>query len=151
MFIGKKIKELAEKQKMTATKLASLLGVTRPAVSAIYEKEDVSTSIVKQCAQIFGVPVSYFFDDEEQAEPKPKKRRGCGDALLSAVEGLAGGSGREELQSRIDHLSAELADARQIIDTLQHQLHLNSNYITLLEKQLSNTNTNQKGDNAATA
>ncbi|MBQ8335805.1 MAG: helix-turn-helix transcriptional regulator, partial [Tidjanibacter sp.] len=72
-MVGKKIKELAEREKMTATKLASLLGVTRPAVSAIYEKEDVSTAIVKQCAKIFGVPISYFFDEIKDVIPTSRQ------------------------------------------------------------------------------
>ena len=140
MFIGKKIKELAEKQKMTATKLASLLGVTRPAVSAIYEKEDVSTSIIKDCARIFGVPVSYFFDEEEECEPQPKRKR-CGDALLSAAEALAGGPSKEELQEEIERLRKELA-------TTQRQLEINHHYIAMLEKQLADTST-EKGATAS--
>lgn len=147
----RKIKNLSEKRAGGLRKLAADIGMSEPNIHRCINNNDMKASDLERVAQIFGVPISYFFDDEEQAEPKPKKRRGCGDALLSAVEGLAGGSGREELQSQIDHLSAELADARQIIDTLQRQLHLNSNYITLLEKQLSDTTNNQKGDNAATA
>ena len=142
MFIGKKIKELAEKQKMTATKLASLLGVTRPAVSAIYEKEDVSTSIIKDCARIFGVPVSYFFDEDSEVESAPAKpKRGCGDALLSAVESLAGGPSKEELQEEIERLRKELA-------TTQRQLEINHHYIAMLEKQLADTST-EKGATAS--
>lgn len=141
MFIGKKIKKLAEERKMTATKLASLLDLTRPAVSAIYEKEDVSTAIVRQCAKIFNVPVSYFFDEEEQPAPA-KKRKGCGDAILSVAETLAGAPSREELQAKIDHLEEELASARR-------QMDINYRYITMLEQQLGIEQPTEK--NTATA
>lgn len=147
----KKLSLLVEKSNLGKARIANRCGISRTTLDNVLSGADAKISTIEKIAEVLGVSVTEFYDDEVQAEPKPKKRRGCGDALLSAVEGLAGGSGREELQSQIDHLSAELADARQIIDTLQRQLHLNSNYITLLEKQLSDTTNNQKGDNAATA
>ena len=105
------------------------------------ENEDVSTAIVRQCAKIFNVPVSYFFDEEEQPAPA-KKRKGCGDAILSAAEALAGGPSREELQAKIDHLEEELAAARR-------QQDINYRYILMLEKQLGIEQPTEK--NTATA
>ena len=140
MFIGKKIKELAEERKMTATRLATLLGVTRPAVSAIYEKEDVNSSIIKECARIFNVPVSYFFD-EEPTPNEPKKRKGCGGAILAAAEALAGSQSHEALEE-------ENARLREELTSLQRQLiACNNRYIALLERELGYTST-EKGDSA---
>ncbi len=137
MFIGKKIKMLAEERKMTATRLAELLGVTRPAVSAIYEKENVSTSIIQECAKIFNVPISYFFDEDDV--PTPKKRRGCGGAILEAVESLSDTPSRKELQEEVVRLREQVA-------TLQRQLTINHHYITMLEKECGTST--EKGDTA---
>ena len=128
MSIGKKIRELCEQKNISLASLGRKLGKTRTAVYAMVENEDVSTAIVRQCAKIFNVPVSYFFDEEEQPAPA-KKRKGCGDAILSVAETLAGAPSREELQAKIDHLEEELAAARR-------QQDINYRYILMLEKQL---------------
>ncbi|MEG2495281.1 MAG: helix-turn-helix transcriptional regulator, partial [Mucinivorans sp.] len=65
MGIGLKIKELAEQRKVDAVWIAKRLGKTKQAVYDIFSKEDVNTSILKELANAFGVPVSYFFDEED--------------------------------------------------------------------------------------
>ncbi|ROT17993.1 XRE family transcriptional regulator [Muribaculaceae bacterium Isolate-113 (HZI)] len=64
MHIGKKIKELAEKKKLTAPKLGKALGITKQAIYDLYDKEDVNTKLLKQIADALGVPVAIFFDEE---------------------------------------------------------------------------------------
>lgn len=139
MSIGKKIRELCEQKNISLASLGRKLGKTRTAVYAMVENEDVSTAIVRQCAKIFNVPVSYFFDEEEQPA---KKRKGCGDAILSVAETLTGAPSREELQAKIDHLEEELASARR-------QMDINYRYITMLEQQLGIEQPTEK--NTATA
>ena len=199
-MVGKKIKELAEREKMTATKLASLLGVTRPAVSAIYEKEDVSTAIVKQCAKIFGVPISYFFDEIKDVTPtsrqyghnqtshiniaklnkiiessdltKTQIADKCNisrttldnvlygaDAKLSTIERITEVIGisvadlysnhlpapyskqnppTKEFQSKIDDITEMINYIKAELITSRRQLEIKHNFITFLEKQLTN-------------
>lgn len=64
MCIGLKIKKLASEKNITLADLAKRLGKTKQAVYEMVEKEDVNTSIVRNCAKIFDVPISYFFDGE---------------------------------------------------------------------------------------
>ena len=64
--IGYKIKELANQENITLAELAKRLGKTKQAVYDIVEKEDVSTAILRQVANIFDVPVSFFFASDEQ-------------------------------------------------------------------------------------
>lgn len=66
--IGYKIKELASQENITLAELAKKLGKTKQAVYDIVEKEDVSTAILRQVADIFDVPISSFFSETEQTD-----------------------------------------------------------------------------------
>lgn len=68
MSIGLKINELAEKKNLPLTELAHRLGKTKQAIYDLVKKNDVNTSIVRQCALIFDVPVSYFFDEDSSGQ-----------------------------------------------------------------------------------
>lgn len=70
MSIGQKIKNLASQKNITLAELAKRLGKTKQAVYEMVEKEDVNTSILRQCIEIFKVPSSYFFDDENDSQEK---------------------------------------------------------------------------------
>lgn len=66
--IGFKIKELASQQNITLAELAKKLGKTKQAVYDIVEKEDVSTAILRQVADVFDVSISSFFNEDEQTD-----------------------------------------------------------------------------------
>ncbi len=68
MSIGRKIKELASQKNITLADLAKKLGKTKQAVYEMVEKEDVNTSILRQCIEIFKVPSSYFFNDGNSSQ-----------------------------------------------------------------------------------
>lgn len=85
MAIGLKIKELASKKNITLADLAKKLNKTKQAVYEIVEKEDVNTAIIRQCAEIFGVPVSYFFDEIEKMPGDVQEKL---DRALKEVERL---------------------------------------------------------------
>lgn len=70
MSIGQKIKNLASQKNITLAELAKRLGKTKQAVYEMVEKEDVNTSILRQCIEIFRVPSSYFFDDGNNSQEK---------------------------------------------------------------------------------
>lgn len=64
MHIGHKIKELADKQKLSAQRIGDAIGISKQAVYDIYQKEDINTGILKQIAILLGEPISVFFDDK---------------------------------------------------------------------------------------
>lgn len=66
MNIGLKIKELADKKKLTLADLAKAMGKTKQAVYEMVEKEDVNTSILKQLSAIYDVPISFFFGENDE-------------------------------------------------------------------------------------
>ena len=65
MHIGLKIKELAEHKKLSAQKIGNAIGVSKQAVYDIFQKEELSTGVLKRVANYLGVPISVFFDERE--------------------------------------------------------------------------------------
>ena len=63
MKIGLVIKELMLKQNIEVADLAKRLGKTKQAVYDMLDKEDVNTSLLRQLAAIFNVPITIFFDN----------------------------------------------------------------------------------------
>ena len=64
MCIGLKIKELASKENITLAELAKRLGKTKQAIYEMVEKDDVNTSILRRLCHEFGIPVTFFFEDD---------------------------------------------------------------------------------------
>jgi len=63
MKIGLVIKELMLKQNIEVADLAKRLGKTKQAVYNMLDKEDVNTSLLRELAAIFNVPITIFFDN----------------------------------------------------------------------------------------
>ena len=74
MDIGLKIKELAEKKKLTLADIAKSIGKTRQAVYEMVEKEDVNTQILKQLSATYNVPIGYFFGFGEENHDDYKEK-----------------------------------------------------------------------------
>lgn len=66
--IGLKIKELMSKEKMDAPALAKKLGKSKQAVYDMLEKEDLNTSVLRQLADVFHVPVVFFLTDQKEVQ-----------------------------------------------------------------------------------
>lgn len=66
MHIGLKIKELSVRKKITLADVAKALGKTKQAVYEIVDKEDVNSAILKQLSSSFDVPISYFFEEDDE-------------------------------------------------------------------------------------
>ena len=64
MDIGLKIKELMSKEYLDAPTLARRLGKSKQAVYDMLEKTDLNTSVLRNLAEIFHVPVTFFLTDE---------------------------------------------------------------------------------------
>lgn len=63
MKIGLVIRELMLKQNIEVADLAKRLGKTKQAVYDMLDKEDVNTSLLRELAAIFNVPITIFFDN----------------------------------------------------------------------------------------
>lgn len=63
MKIGLVIKELMLKRNIEVADLAKRLGKTKQAVYDMLDKEDVNTSLLRELAAIFNVPITIFFDN----------------------------------------------------------------------------------------
>lgn len=68
VHIGLKIKELMSERKIDAPTLAKRLNKTKQAVYVMLEKEDISTSVLREVANVFDVSLSYFFEVDSQKE-----------------------------------------------------------------------------------
>lgn len=75
VHIGLKIKELMGERKIDAPTLAKRMNKTKQAVYVMLEKEDISTSVLREVAKVFGVSLSYFFEVDSQKEIDELKRK----------------------------------------------------------------------------
>lgn len=64
MNIGLRIKELASKEKLEISDLAVKLGKTKQAVYDMMSKQDLNTSVLRELAVIFKVPIIAFFQED---------------------------------------------------------------------------------------
>lgn len=64
MNIGLRIKELANQEKLEISDLAVKLGKTKQAVYDMMSKQDLNTSVLRELAVIFKVPIIAFFQED---------------------------------------------------------------------------------------
>lgn len=63
MNIGLRIKELASKEKLEIPEIAEKLGKSKQAVYDMLSKQDLSTSILRELSVILRVPITAFFQE----------------------------------------------------------------------------------------
>lgn len=63
--IGRKIKELVERKKMSVEELASKLQKSHTAIYDIYKKQDINTELLTQISEVLDVPISYWFQEDD--------------------------------------------------------------------------------------
>ena len=66
--IGLKIKELMSKENMDAPTLAKKLCKSKQAVYDMLDKNDLNTSVLRQLANVFNVPVVFFLTDQKYVQ-----------------------------------------------------------------------------------
>lgn len=66
--IGLKIKELMSKENMDAPTLAKKLCKSKQAVYDMLDKNDLNTSVLRQLANVFNVPVVFFLTDQKDVQ-----------------------------------------------------------------------------------
>ena len=64
-MIGKKIKNLIDSSPKTQIEISEMLGISRPTLQRLFERENVDTKILFSLCEKFDVDMSYFFDDIE--------------------------------------------------------------------------------------
>ena len=133
-----RIKQLSQKRNGGLTKVAADIGMSIPNLHRCINNNDMKASDLERVAQIFGVPASYFFDDETQAGPQHKTPQKSGDHFSSSPEIIHSYLSYKELQTKIETLKKEIAHLKTAEQVFLRQLEINHNYITLLEKQLAN-------------
>lgn len=112
MGIGFKINQLAESRGLPLSELAVRLGKTKQAIYDLIKKEDVNTSIVRECSKIFGVPISYFFE-EQAVENSISNITGA-----AAINGNATNSESLKCQEKIELLERILEEKERTIQIL---------------------------------
>lgn len=68
LSLGEKIKGLMSKANIDAPLLAKKLGKSKQAIYDMLEKDDLNTSVLKQLANVFNVPVVFFLTDPKDAQ-----------------------------------------------------------------------------------
>lgn len=66
VYVGLKIRELMSKEKMDAPALAKKLKKSKQAVYDMLDKQDLSTSVLRELSNIFNVPLTYFLTDDNK-------------------------------------------------------------------------------------
>ena len=132
-----RIKQLSQKRNGGLTKVAADIGMNVSNLHRCVNINDMKASDLERVAQIFGVPVSYFFDDETQAEPQHKTPKKSGYVYSSTPETSANHLSYKELQTKIETLKKEIAHLKTAEQVSLRQLEINHNYITMLESRIS--------------
>ena len=73
LHLGKKIKDISEKKNIQVSELANKSNKSLAAIYDIFKKEDVSTEILKQFAEIFEIEVKDFFDEIDSSSSLSKE------------------------------------------------------------------------------
>ncbi len=113
-----KIKSLQRQKGMTSQQVADELGITIQALCKMVRENTTKISTLEEVAKLFGVPISYFFDDEatmptteEDREPITKEQQTELTILRERVESLT--IARDALQGQVDLLKEQLALLKQ--------------------------------------
>ena len=85
MGIGLKIKTLLSRDHIDAPALAKIIGKSKQAVYDMLEKEDLNTSLLRMLSKIFNVPITYFFDEEDN---KVVHSQEYIDSLIAEIDSL---------------------------------------------------------------
>lgn len=70
IHIGKRIMELVAGSKYTVKQVAKHLGISPSNIYRFYERESVESKYLVSLAQMFEIPVSYFFQEHVVADTK---------------------------------------------------------------------------------
>lgn len=109
-MIGERIKMVVEKQGLTPTEFANLLGKNRQYVNQLYNSKGINTNTLELIAKALNQPVNVFFDKNSNVVNEPTAQYN----KITPKE--------KELISEVDRLKNEL-------------IYLQKTVIKLMEKQ----------------
>ena len=114
MEIGLIIKQLAKERGIPVNELAEYLGKSEQATYDIFKKRDVSTAILRKCAELFDVPVSYFFQEGNvQAVAK--------DHSIAAVNSTLSTDTLLQIKEKLELLEALVQEKERTIQILMNK------------------------------
>jgi transcriptional regulator with XRE-family HTH domain len=137
--IGDKIKNLIENSKYTVTQVASNLGMTNQNLYKILKKDSVDSKILVELSKLFGVPISYFFDDQplepfgadmEQVQPGA----GLGERLRVLSANLDKAT---QWQARAEQLAHDNEELRAMVDAQQRTIQAHEATIEALKDNIT--------------
>ena len=107
-----KIKQLIRQSGMTMTELSIQLGVSKQALCKMIRENTTKISTLEQIAQIFNVPVTYFFvEDESEQKGMTEKEQTELVILRERVESLQ--IARDALQEQVVFLREQIKTLKQ--------------------------------------
>lgn len=110
MKIGLKIKELMIQENIEVPELARRIGKTKQAVYDILDKEDVNTSLLKQLATVFNIPITTFF------ETTANNQHAQGNSNVVVGRDNNGNISIPECQDKLEDALLEIKHLQEVLD-----------------------------------
>lgn len=110
MEIGLRIKELMFQENIEIPELAKKLGKTKQAIYDILDKKDVNTSLLRDLASIFNVPITAFFEEN------PITHNTAGNANVVVGRDNNGNISMSECQDKLEDALIEIKHLKEIIE-----------------------------------
>lgn len=115
MIKGEKLKGLIARKGITPEKFAEELGISVSSVFKYYNKDSFDSSLLEKFANYFGVPVSYFFD-EEDIHNNSQRIEGDNNVVVGRDNNGNGNIERlQDCRKEVAHLNAMLKEKETII------------------------------------
>lgn len=127
MHIGQRIKELADKKKLSAQKLGNAIGISKQAAYDIFQKSDINTALLKQIAETLGEPISVFFDEKENVSERAISGDGgasaTGQAHASVGVNMVEHDELIRLREEVRYLREFVKDKEERIEELKERIN----------------------------
>lgn len=127
MKIGLVIKELMLKQNIEVADLAKRLGKTKQAVYDMLDKEDVNTSLLRELAAIFNVPITIFFDNSVNNNQSNTGNNSIVLGQNNNVDSL-----NLDYKEKLESASVEIKHLKEVIDAKDKLLQEKERLINVL-------------------
>lgn len=126
MKIGLKIKELMIQENIEVSELAKKIGKTKQAIYDMLDKEDVNTSLLKQLATVFNVPITTFFETTANSQ----HAQGSSNILVGRDNN--GQISVSECQDKLEDALLEIEHLKELIDGKNKLIEEKERLITVL-------------------
>lgn len=111
MFKGERIKQLLAEKRISKTKLAQMVGMTKIGIDGVIAGSNVRAGNLEKIADVFQLPLDYFFEREvEVIIPKSDNP----EEVLSEVEEMS-------LQKEVEFLKKIISEKERFIQYLLAQ------------------------------